>query len=120
MNMKDVITCPHCNMAVKLPRGNSNTYVDGLINSLLKERDTAGKQGTTIIRMRFALLMLREWNGKSFSAIVAKTVHDWIDGGMNGPVPWPDDPFFAEWATERGWSNVDGSVGFRATVKVHE
>ena len=39
--MKDTIKCPHCSMAVKLPHGNSDTYVNGLIDSLLRARDEA-------------------------------------------------------------------------------
>lgn len=36
---------------------------------------------------------------------------------MNGPIPWPDNPFFTEWATENGFSNVGGFVGFRFQVE---
>jgi hypothetical protein len=81
----------------------------------------AAKQGTTIIRMRFALLTLRAWSGlgdADFDAVVVGAVNDWIDGGMNGPVPWPDSPFFAEWALKRGWANIDGFIGFRFEAKL--
>lgn len=67
------------------------------------------------IRMFIALRMLRAWNNGSagFDGIVVKTVHDWIDGKMQGPVPWPESPFFAEWAEKNGFSKVGDSVGFR-------
>lgn len=74
----------------------------------------------TPIRMRFALLMLREFGGigAAYDSLVVLKVTEWIDGGMQGPVPWPDSPFFSEWAKEKGWTNVDGFVGFRFTVSL--
>jgi hypothetical protein len=80
----------------------------------MTEPSTAAMQGTTIIRMRFALLMLRKFAmGEDYDSLVLLTVKDWIDSGMNGPIPWPDSPFFARWAAEQGWSNVNGFVGFK-------
>jgi hypothetical protein len=32
---------------------------------------------------------------------------------MNGPIPFPDNPFFREWAEKNGFSNVAGFVGLR-------
>jgi len=71
------------------------------------------------LRMFIALQMLRAWNHGTagYSADVVHTVHTWIDGGMTGPIPWPDNPFFAEWAVANGYSNISGFVGFRFTVE---
>ena len=68
------------------------------------------------LRMFIALRILRAWNNGTagFSGIVVKTIHDWIDGKMEGPVPWSNDPFFAEWAEQVGFSKVGEAVGFRA------
>jgi hypothetical protein len=70
--------------------------------------------------MFIALKLLRAWNNGAagYSADVVLTVNRWIDGGMKGPIPWPDSPFFAEWAAAAGFSNVKGHVGFilRATL----
>ena len=68
------------------------------------------------LRMFIALRILRAWNSGTagFSEIVVKTINDWIDGKMEGPVPWPDDPFFTEWALQAGFSKVGEAVGFVA------
>jgi hypothetical protein len=67
------------------------------------------------LRMSIALRILRAWNSGTagFDGQVVLTIHKWIDAGMNGPIPFPDNPFFSEWAQENGFSNVDGFVGFR-------
>lgn len=69
----------------------------------------------TPIRMYIALRILRAWNHGTdgFDGIAVKTIHDWIDGKMEGPIPWPESPLFREWAQDNGFSNVDGNVGFR-------
>ncbi len=58
-----------------------------------------------------ALEAIRKWNSKEFDSVVVFAVHSWIDGGMQGRVPWPDSPFFAEWAAERGFVNESGFIG---------
>jgi hypothetical protein len=65
--------------------------------------------------MFIALRVLRAWNSGTagYSGITVKTINDWIDGKMEGPVPWPNDPFFEEWAQKNGFSEVDGYIGFR-------
>lgn len=79
--------------------------------SLLPETNTP-------IRMYIALQVLRAWNNGTagFSARVVVVLNEWIDGGMKGPVPWPDDPFFAEWAAKRGFSKIGDSIGFTFTA----
>lgn len=69
----------------------------------------------TPIRMWIALSILRAWNSgtEGFDGIVVKRVNDWIDAGMQGPIPWPESPFFAEWAEQHGLSNVRGNIGFK-------
>lgn len=66
------------------------------------------------LRMYIALKILRAWNGGTagFNAVVVAVVNGWFDGGMKGPVPWPDSPFFAQWAEVNGLSKVGGYVGF--------
>ena len=67
------------------------------------------------LRMFIALHVLRAWNNgtEGFSGIVVKTINDWIDGKMEGSVPWPNDPFFTEWAKKHGFSKVGDAIGFR-------
>ena len=67
------------------------------------------------LRMFIALRVLRAWNNGTagFSGIVVKIINDWIDGKMQGSIPWPDDPFFAEWAAKNGFSKVGSNLGFR-------
>ena len=80
---------------------------------LLELQQIAAEQGNTIMRMRFALLMLRQYSTtKDFDGLVRHIVCRWIDGGMKGSVPWPDSAFFAQWAAEKGWTNINGNVGF--------
>ena len=66
----------------------------------------------TPIRMYIALKMLRKWELASFDGGVVVILKDWIDSGMKGPIPFPQSPFFEEWATENGLSNIEGFVGF--------
>ena len=72
--------------------------------------------------MYVALTLLRAWNNGTvgFSAVVVHIVNRWIDGGMNGPIPWPNDPFFEEWAKERGFSRIGDYVGFRCEMQMSE
>jgi hypothetical protein len=86
----------------------------------LHYQDAAAKCGQCAMRMRFALLMLREFGGmgNGWHGNVAYTVLEWIDEGMAEPLPWPGGAAFEKWAAERGWSNVDGCVGFRLTMKL--
>lgn len=80
----------------------------------------ATAEQNTPLRMYIALKLLRAWNSGTagYSADVVLTVNEWIDGDMKGPIPWPDNPFFAEWATQHGFSKVAGSVGFVFTAKL--
>jgi hypothetical protein len=85
----------------------------------IKHLEAAAASGQAAMRMRFALLILREWAlGKCYHAGAMIAIRDWIDGGMDGPVPWPGGAFFEEWAEKQGFSNVDGFVGFRVTVQL--
>lgn len=74
--------------------------------------------GNGPIRLYLALTILRAWNHGSagYSADVVIAISEWIDGGMKGPIPWIENPFFAEWAAQQGYSNCDGYVGFRCVV----
>ena len=72
----------------------------------------------TPIRMYIALKLMRAWNNgtEGFDGLLVKTVNDWIDGGLKGPIPWVENPFFEEWAAANGYSRVDDFIGFRATA----
>jgi len=72
----------------------------------------------TPLRMYIALRLLRAWNSGTagFSADVVMIVNRWIDEGMKGPIPWPDNPFFEEWAEANGFVNIRGHVGFTLRV----
>lgn len=88
------------------------------LQKALDEKLTTGVESpetNTPIRMHLALKMLRAWNSgtEGYDSSVLLVVNEWIDGGMKGPIPWPDSPFFAEWAAKSGLSNVSGNVGFR-------
>lgn len=68
-----------------------------------------------IDQLRDAILILRAWTlGGDLS--VRDSLVRWIDGGMAGPVPWPDCPFFVEWAEQRGLYNDGGYVARRSAV----
>lgn len=75
----------------------------------------------TPLRMYVALRVLRAWNdgNAGWDGQVVHIVHEWVDGGMKGPIPWPDgNPFFDEWAAENGFSNVEGNIGFKGFAKL--
>ncbi len=80
------------------------------------------EHANSALRMYIALRILRAWNSGTagFAADVVVTVNDWFDGGMNGPVPWPDNPFFAEWAEAVGFSKVGEYVGFKFDAELVE
>ena len=86
---------------------------------MLPERDwreIAAEQGARILRFRTALLILRAFGASAHnrSPAVVATVNRWIDAGMSGPVPWPDDPAFRMWAARNGFGNVAGNVDYWA------
>ena len=86
----------------------------------LHYQQAAATAGQRAMRMRFALLMLREFGGlgNGMHGGVMNTVRAWIDEGMTEPLPWPESPFFDDWAAKQGWSNVDGCVGFRLKMEL--
>lgn len=69
------------------------------------------------MRLRIALQIIREFGMDiGFHEGVMFTVREWIDAGMEGPVPWPESVFFDTWAKSQGMSKVDGAVGYRLTA----
>jgi hypothetical protein len=74
------------------------------------------------LRMYIAIKILRAWNHGTagYHAGAVAEVNGWIDGGMKGPVPWPDSPFFDAWAQANGLSKVGDYVGFRFTAELTE
>ena len=81
-------------------------------NGELRRKVDAVNGENAAIRLYVALKMLRAWSLDSFNLGVVSVVRDWMDGGMKGPIPFPSSPFFADWASKNGLSNIDGSVGF--------
>lgn len=67
------------------------------------------------VRAYIALKILRAWNSGTagFNAGVVIIINAWFDAGMKGPVPWPESPFFAQWAADNGFSKVGQYVGFK-------
>lgn len=86
------------------------------------ESATAEGEANCPLRMYIALKLLRAWNSGTagYSADVVLVVNEWIDGGMKGPIRWPDNPFFAEWAAENGFSKVGEYIGFRFQAQLVE
>lgn len=87
-------------------------------------RDVAAYQTVRLLQMHAALQILRAWGGGVHSPAVSAAVHRWINAGMNGPVPWPDDPAFERWAARNGFANsggflVCGTVPARRSGKLH-
>lgn len=72
------------------------------------------------LRMHIALRILGAFNygTAGFSAVIVGTVADWIKSGMKGPVPWPDSPFFTEWAEQNGYSKIGRYVGFQFQARL--
>ncbi len=83
------------------------------MNAKQNWQEIATLQGYRLLRLQVAVLVLRAWSGSGGlrSAAVTQTLEGWIDGGMNGPVPWPDDAAFAHWAARQGLGQVRGSIG---------
>lgn len=76
-------------------------------------REIAAEQGARVLHLQVALCILRAWGGagEPRAAGVLGVVHGWIDGGMEGPVPWPEDPAFRAWAARQGLGEVGGHIG---------
>ena len=74
------------------------------------------------LRLHIALKIMRAWNSGTagFDALVVTDINAWIDRGMKGPIPWPDSPFFAEWANKNGYAKVGEYVGFRFDMQMTE
>jgi hypothetical protein len=83
---------------------------------LLAESDIFRENGP--LRMYIALRMLRAWDygTEGYDALVLMAVWRWMDGGMKGPILWPESPFFNQWAQENGLARVGDYVGFRFEV----
>jgi hypothetical protein len=86
----------------------------------LHYQSIASQQGSKIMRLRIALKIIREFGGfgQGFHGGVMATMCEWMDAGMDGPVPWPESVFFDTWAKGQGMSKVDGFVGYRMTAKL--
>lgn len=86
----------------------------------LHYQSIAAQQGSKIMRLRIALQIIREFGGfgQGFHGGVMATMAEWMDDGMDGPLPWPESVFFDTWAKSQGMSNVDECVGYRLTVKL--
>lgn len=79
----------------------------------------AAKQGGRLMRMHIALKIIREFGmDLDFHADIMADIREWIDRGMNEPIPWPNSAFFELWAKGQGMSNINGSVGYRVTAKM--
>ena len=78
----------------------------------------AGKQGTMLMRKDILLKSARQWgvSSRAFNGSVAVAVSDAIDYGE--PLHWPSSPFAQKWFSEQGYSNCDGYVGMRFTMKL--
>jgi hypothetical protein len=74
------------------------------------------------LRMHIALRILRAWNQGTagFSASIVHVVNEWLDGGMKGPVPWIESPFFAEWAEQAGYAKIGRYIGFKFQARLIE
>lgn len=81
--------------------------------------EMAAEQSTKIIRLQLALQILRDWHSeRGWDGEVVTVVRRWIDAGMEGPIPCPTSPFFADWMEERGLSKVGGFLGYVAKAKI--
>lgn len=78
----------------------------------------AGKQGTMLMRKDILLKSARQWgvSSRAFDGSVAVAVSDAIDSGE--PLHWPSSHFAQKWLSEQGYSNCDGYVGMRFTMKL--
>jgi hypothetical protein len=72
------------------------------------------------LRTYIALRLLRAFNNgtEGFDGTVVATVNKWFDDGRKGPVPWPDSPFFSEWAERVGFAKIGEYVGFKFDAKL--
>jgi hypothetical protein len=37
---------------------------------------------------------------------------------MDDPIPWPDCPFFEDWAHKNGVENINGFMGYRMIAEI--
>ena len=80
----------------------------------------AAEQGTTILRLRLALRIARQFglHSREYHALIAGDLADWIDAGADTPIPYPSSPTFARWADGEGIANVGGHVGYRMVGRI--
>ena len=79
----------------------------------------AGDPSARIGRLCLVIQIVRAWciGEQRHSEAVTRNVRAWIDGGLRGPLPWPDDPAFDAWAVKQGLLNNQGHVGFRRSAR---
>lgn len=67
------------------------------------------------INMYIALRVLHAWHSGTagYCAESVLIVNDWIARGMEGPIPFPKSPYFAEWAEQNGFADIDGGIALR-------
>jgi hypothetical protein len=63
-------------------------------------------------RAKIALLLMRRYGPvPSLQRTVVRPIHDWIDAGMSGPVPWPrGSAAFDSWAAANGLVEDHGGI----------
>jgi hypothetical protein len=91
------------------------SYFSQCKQSALVLANVYGPDPNCPLRAAIALRILRAWNSGTagFDGQVVVTINNWIDAGMKGPIPFPDNPFFREWAQENGLSDAGGFVGLQ-------
>ena len=63
-----------------------------------------------VAQMRAVLSMLRAFGLARDGEAVGAAISAWVEGGMDGPLRWPDCPGFDDWAAAHGLACVDGRV----------
>lgn len=67
----------------------------------------------TMVRLRVAIQIISKFVLNDYDSLVVMKIEEWIDRGVDTPIPWPATPFFEDWARAKGLSNFDGYVGFK-------
>lgn len=91
---------------------------DELLAEIVRWKEQAARNAQTCVRYQIALKMARQFGmeSKAFDGGVSVMLADWLDHQPHVGVPWPSGVFAQKWLATEGYSEVNGKIGFRATL----
>jgi hypothetical protein len=87
----------------------------------LRYQTIAGEQGNMLMRKSLLLEMAMayvEYDEAEFLVSEAASIIRYGIENPGEPLPWPSSPGLQKWLVGKGWSNCDGNIGMRLTMRL--